>query len=112
MATPIPTDDYPLLQSAGDSEQHSGVERTVMDDGTPHVWIKSTTKYQTIPLSFAPVDGTDSGTLNDFLFDNAGVELSVTINGIDYVGYLWSNPSYEKDQGYWWYSVDFYCKEA
>ncbi len=107
MATPFPTDEYPLKQGIT-VDSGKRINRIIMDDGTPHLQVLASSKYKTIPLEFAPMKEAQAAALCAYIESNETTELEITFLGSTVTGYFWSDAKTEYKNGNYNVSVDFY----
>lgn len=107
---PFPIETYELLQNAGAAELFSGVQRDVMDDGTPKLRSTQTTGYFEIPIGFRPYDKATASALIAYLLLFATQEFTLPYLEYTVEGYFWSDPESEIQNGQWWVTTSFYGK--
>ena len=112
MATEFPLSTYPLLQDGKDAESRLGVEREIMSDGTPKIWVLSADQWRVTPLPFAPLPETSGAALEQYLYDNSTTEFDIVIHGDTFTGYLWSDPKISKKDNNWHVTIDFYGRKT
>jgi len=93
-------------------EDDDGMEWDFMSDHSPRGRELSDTTWTTIPLTIGWLTLTECQTILDFIATNKATDVTMTIDGYDYIGKIISKKTRTMEGN--WYSVDFtyYAKEA
>ena len=98
MATTYPHSTYPLLARSG-FEDDLLVQRTVLDDGSPHIALLGPKAWRFGQFTTVPFLKEKAQTLAEYLETNRAEEFDVTFGSVVYRGYVWSSVRLESIQG-------------
>ena len=116
MATTFPLSTYPLRESSVMSDDPV-MARDILDDGEMRIRQLGASNFATIRCVFNPISTDTKITFQAYLRANRATEFDMTIDTPSpasptiaakiYRGYIWSNPTYQMQDGLYTVSFDF-----
>jgi hypothetical protein len=116
MATTFPLSNYRLRQSSVMSDDPV-MARDILDDGEMRIRQLGASNFSTIRCVFNPISTDTKITFQDYLRTNRATEFDMTIDTPSpssptivakiYRGYIWSSPTYQKQDGLYTVSFEF-----
>ena len=116
MATTFPLSTYPLRESSVMTDD-AVMARDILDDGEMRIRQLGASNFATIRCVFNPISVNTKMTFQAYLRLNRATEFDMTVETPAassptiatkiYRGYIWSDPTYQKQDGLYTVSFDF-----
>lgn len=110
MSVAFPTGYY--LTKDTNFDVDLGVSRDPLDDGSLQIRILSETPYSTISCRLPLLTQSEANTLMTFLQTNRATDITMTIDGVNYIGQIASNIQKTMRGNRYNIAFDYYAKAA